>query len=118
MAAEHRNVAIPATLQPRGTRPDPKAEPTIHHLAVVVPDIRAQKFLAGHTFQVGPADTAGCEVHIHVFTQDPGHKAKQLDTWVRWAMVDSGLLAPADVGFIVPVQTQIGWTDHEANDAA
>jgi hypothetical protein len=102
-----RNAAIPSALQPR---PLPPPLPTLH-LAFVVPDERIQKLLRDHCYVIGPTRTR-MAVTVHAVLADKEHAAVSLGEFMRWALVESGLLPPEEVGLVTKAQLELGWPTH------
>lgn len=106
-----RTAPVPAALRPKPKAPPPPAAPRLH-LALVVPDARLQLLLKDRVFFVGPTGQR-LDVTAHVLIDDKKHAGAQLDHWMRWALVESGLVPPEDVGLIAPVQVDLGWATHQ-----
>lgn len=81
----------------------------------MVPDPRVHRLIAERVWAVGPT-TIPVRLHGHVFLAPDGHPTERLGQWMRWAMVESGLVVPEDAGLVAPVQLDWGWQDHEARE--
>jgi hypothetical protein len=86
------------------------------HLALVVPDARIQKLLKDHCYVVGPT-TRRMRVTVHAVLNDKNHQGAQLDEYIRWALVETGLVPPEEVGYIAAAQVELGWPTHEKDTA-
>jgi hypothetical protein len=120
-----RVAAIPAALQPKTPKPPQTAHPAppqnsdlpVLHIAIVVPDIRLQKLLKDHVYVIGPTTTPS-RVTAHVVLDDKQHGGTRLHPFWRWALVETGLLPPEDVGLVTSAQVELGWSEHEAREGA
>lgn len=87
------------------------------HLALVVPDERIQKLLADHCYVIGPT-TRRMRVTVHAVLADKQHMAAGLDAFMRWALVETGLLPPEEVGLVTKAQMELGWATHTTDTEA
>jgi hypothetical protein len=106
MVVGSRNAAVPPSLRPKTATGAARPKRQLH-AAVVTQDVRVRKFLLGKCFLMGPSDL-DVELTLHVFQQDPAHSAMALDGYVRWAMVENGLILPEQAGLVVPVDVEVG----------
>lgn len=55
-------------------------------------------------------------VTAHVVLVDKNHVAAALHPFMRWALVETGLVTPENVGLVTRAQTELGWAGHEARE--
>lgn len=88
--------------------------PKTLHIALVVPDIRLYQ-LVKSKFQVIQPPYSDIKVQLHVLVDDKKDPLAGLDWQVRVALVESGLVHPADANITYPDQVTLGWpTENEA----
>lgn len=112
MPAERNRAAIPASLRPKAkpatpVTPPPDTRPVIH-VAILVPHPKIAEVIRDRVVVCGPANRP-YRVQGHVILEQPKHRSVDIPMQVRLALVEFGLVDPADVAFTFPEQVSLGW---------
>lgn len=80
------------------------------HLALVVPDIRLYNLLKTKAMLIQPP-YQDLRVQLHILIDDKDDPLHDLDWRIRQALVETGLVTPADAHITYPDQVTLGWPE-------